>query len=101
MIWDISFNLQAFNKKPPQKNHIHHVNLSHVLRFHISPYTQFADHAPFRHALYASLRGSVLLACPLPQLPLPLNGQLPAMNLSLLNPGGVNFRDQILCYSHK
>lgn len=77
-------------------------SLSHVCRFHIfSPCTQFADRVLFRHALYASLRGSVLLVCRLPQHPLPLIGQLQVTTLSLLNLKGVSLLDQILCHSRK
>lgn len=84
-----SFTLLASKQ---EKSHVFHI---------ISLYTQFADRGLSHHALYASWRGSVLLACPLPQHPLPLIGQLPVMTPSLLNLKGVSLLDQILCRSHK
>lgn len=61
MIKDISFIL-AIKKKM----NIYSFTLPSLMLHIISPYTQFADQALFHHALYASLRGSVLLAFPLP-----------------------------------
>lgn len=98
MLWSKT----SFIRLPSNRKWTYIKSLSHVLSFHIiSPYTQFADRALFHHALYASLRGSVLLACRLPQRPLLPIGQLPVMILSLLNLKGVSPLDQIPCHSHK
>lgn len=98
LLWWTVLILQA-SKKPQNKTKTYMTSLSHALHLHIiSLCTQFVDRALFHHALYASSRGSVLLACLHPQHPPPLTGQLPVMIQNLLNlKGGC----RQICYFHK